>query len=329
MYWIGEDNVAGEPGKVLYVILPTIGCYRYRIGKPCYMCSYPAQAPKKTSQERILSHFLEAVHKIKGKDDRFSIRIFTSGSFFDSAEVRRDTRIRIFREISKLDNVYEVVVETRSEIIREDWVRELAEMVEDKWFEVAIGLESANDDIADVSINKGSTFNDFVRASEIIHNAGAKVKTYLLLKPIFLSERDAIEDVKFSIEKAEPYTDTFSINLTNIQKGTLYESLWQRGEYRTPWLWSVVEVLRWAKKKFPHKRFLSDPVGAGSARGPHNCGGSKDKAIERAIRKFSATQDLKFLEVEENCLEEWEYIKSEGLLDWQLLKSQVSPFSEL
>lgn len=110
MYWVSEDNVAGKPGKVLYVILPTIGCYRYRIGKPCYMCSYPAQAPRKTSQERIFGYFLEAIGKIKGKEGRFGIRIFTSGSFFDSSEVRRGTRIKIFQEIAKLDNVLKLLL---------------------------------------------------------------------------------------------------------------------------------------------------------------------------------------------------------------------------
>ncbi|AFK21630.1 archaeosine biosynthesis radical SAM protein RaSEA [Pyrococcus sp. ST04] len=327
MYWVSEDNVAGKPGKVLYVILPTIGCYRYRIGNPCYMCSYPAQSPKKTSQEEILSYFLKALEKIKGKEGRFGIRIFTSGSFFDSAEVRRETRRRIFEEIAKLDNVYEVVVETRSEIIRKDWVKELVEIIEGKWFEVALGLETANDDIADVSINKGNTFSQFIRASEIIHEAGARVKTYLLFKPIFLSERDAIEDAKYSIEKAEPYTDTFSINITNIQKGTLYEKIWERGEYRTPWLWSVVEILKWAKRKFPGKRFLSDPVGAGSPRGPHNCG--NDKPFDRAIRKFSLTQDISHLEsLPTDCYEKWRYIVENALLDWQLLISKTSPYSD-
>ncbi|AMM54303.1 archaeosine biosynthesis radical SAM protein RaSEA [Pyrococcus kukulkanii] len=327
MYWIGEDNVAGEPGKVLYVILPTIGCYRYRLGKACYMCSYPAQSPKSTSQEKILNYFLEALSKIKGKEGRFAIRIFTSGSFFDSAEVRRETRRRIFKEIAKLDNVYEVVVETRSEIIKKEWVEELAEIVEGKWFEVALGLETANDDIAEVSINKGNTFEQFVRASEIIHDAGARVKTYLLLKPIFLSERDAIEDAKYSIERAEPYTDTFSINITNIQRGTLYEMIWEKGEYRPPWLWSVVKVLKWAKRRFPRKRFLSDPVGAGSIRGPHNCG--DDKTFERAIRKFSTTQDIKHLEnLPSDCLENWKYIVDEGILDWQLIRAKTSQYSD-
>lgn len=293
------------------------------------MCSYPAQSPKETTQEKILNYFREAIQKIKGEEGRFSVRIFTSGSFFDSAEVRRETRIKIFEELAKLENVYEIVVETRSELVKEEWVRELAKIVEGKRFEVALGLETANDHVADISINKGNTFEDFIKASEKIRNAGAYVKTYLLFKPIFLSEAEGIEDVKESIEKAEPYTDTFSINLTNIQKGTVYEIIWEKGEYRPPWLWSVVEVLKWAKRKFPEKRFLCDPVGAGSKRGPHNCGGAKDRKVEKAIREFSITQDVRVLEnLEKECYKEWRYIVENNILDWQLSIARVSQYSE-
>ncbi len=45
-YWTSEDNVAGgEPGTALFIILPTIGCYRFRINEACYMCAYPTAAP--------------------------------------------------------------------------------------------------------------------------------------------------------------------------------------------------------------------------------------------------------------------------------------------
>jgi len=98
----------------------------------------------------------------------------------------------------------------------------------------------------------------------------------------------------------------------------VYERLWERKEYRPPWLWSVFEVIKWAKRNFPEKRILSDPVGAGSKRGPYNCG-ECDKRVARAIREFSNTQDLKQLEkIEHECIKEWEYIIMEGLLDWQL-----------
>ncbi len=320
-YWINEDNVAGAPGTALFIILPTIGCYRFRIGKACYMCAYPAAAPKvRWAQDAIVGYVREALGKIEGEKGPFAVRIFTSGSFFDNGELKPETRRRIFEILAEKKEVKEIVVESRSELVRYNAVRELAEIAEGKHFEVAIGLETANDDIADVSINKGNTFEEFVRAAEITHQAGAKVKTYLLLKPIFLSERDAIEDVKGSILKAEPYTDTFSINITDIQKGTLYERLWEKKEYRPPWLWSAVEVLLWAKKRFPEKRILSDPVGAGSKRGPHNCLTDYDRVIGRAIKKFSATQDLSYIEnLKPECRKRWEYVIENNLLDWQLI----------
>ncbi|NJE08780.1 TIGR01210 family radical SAM protein [Thermococcus sp. M39] len=318
-YWTSEDNVAGEKGVALFIILPTIGCYRYRIGQACYMCSYPASAPKNPwSQEEIIEYVKKALKKIEGKE-RVAVRIFTSGSFLDDGELKPETRKEIFKLLAEYNNIEEIVIESRSELVRYDAVKELADIVKDRHFEVAIGLETANDDIADVSINKGNTFEQFVKASEEIRSAGAKVKTYLLLKPIFLSERDGIEDIKESIKKAAPYTDTFSINVTNIQKGTTYERLWEKNEYRPPWLWSVIDILKWAKKTYPEKRILSDPVGAGSKRGPHNCG-ECDKMIADAIRKFSATQELKYLEnLDHECKAEWSYIIQEGILDWQLI----------
>ncbi|ASJ10754.1 radical SAM protein [Thermococcus sp. P6] len=320
-YWTAEDNVAGRPGTALFVILPTVGCYRFRIGKACYMCSYPADAPKvKWSQDELVNYLREALRKIEGREGPFAVRIFTSGSFLDNGELKPETRRRMFELLSGMENVEEIVVESRSELVRYDAVRELADVVPDRHFEVAIGLETASDDVAEVSINKGNTFSDFVRASETVRKAGARVKTYLLLKPIFLSERDGMVDVRESILRAEPYTDTFSINITDIQRGTLYERLWERNEYRPPWLWSAVDVLIWAKKRFPDKRILSDPVGAGSVRGPHNCLTEYDRVIGRAIKKFSATQDLSYLEnLRPECRERWSYIVEKGLLDWQLV----------
>jgi len=318
-FWTAEDNVAGEKGATLYIILPTTGCYRYRIGQACYMCSYPSEAPKiPWSQKELVDYLKKALRKIKGKEGRFAVRIFTSGSFLDDGEVKPWARREMFKLLAEMENVKEIVVETRSELVRYEAISELAEIVKGRHFEVALGLETANDDVADVSINKGNTFEQFVRASEIIHEAGARVKTYVLLKSSFLSERHAIEDAKETIRQAAPYTDTFSINIINIQKGTTYERLWERGEYRPPWLWGAVEVLKWAKKAYPHLRILSDPVGAGSKRGPHNCG-ECDKAVAKAIRNFSNTQDLRYLEnIEHGCMDEWRYIVSEGLLDWQL-----------
>ena len=92
-------------------------------------------------------------------------------------------------------------------------------------------------------------------------------KAYLMMKPPFISEKDAIEDMVKSAMDASPYAPTISINVCNVQRGTLIDEMFYRKSYRPPWLWSVVEVL------LLHGRtgsaIMSDPVAAGMPRGPH------------------------------------------------------------
>ena len=81
----------------------------------------------------------------------------------------------------------------------------------------------------------------------------------------------------------------------------LVERLWERGEYRPPWLWSAVEVL----KKVSHS-IICDPVAAGTRRGPHNCG-ECDATIAKAIRSHDLTQDPGIFEdLECRCKATWQ-----------------------
>jgi hypothetical protein len=134
------------------------------------------------------------------------------------------------------------------------------------------------------------------------------VKAYLLLKPPFISEGEAINDILRSIETLnnEGLADIVSLNLMNVQSSTYVEFLWWRNLYRPPWLWSAVEILKSSKL-----RIISDPVAGGKKRGPHNCG-KCDKNVVEAIRSFSLTQDRKLLQVECECKSEWvDYISVE------------------
>ena len=152
--------------------------------------------------------------------------------------------------------------------------------------EFAIGLETANDLIRQQLIGKGFSFQDFVEASEIVHERGGRVKAYLLLKPPSLSEGEAMRDAIASARAARPFAEVLSLNLCNIQRNTYVERLWEKGEYRPPWLWSALEVL----KSVPGP-IVCDPVGAGTRRGPHNCG-ECDAAVAEAIRSHALAQDV-------------------------------------
>jgi len=56
-------------------------------------------------------------------------------------------------------------------------------------------------------------------------------------------------------------------------------------------LWSVVKVIQNVKSELKDTIVLSDPVGAGFKRGPHNCG-KCDRGISKAIQNFSLSQNI-------------------------------------
>ena len=124
---------------------------------------------------------------------------------------------------------------------------------------------------------------------------------------------------------ADPFSDEISINPLNVQHATVVERLWKRGEFRSPWIWSLIEVMKRLSGTV-NSRIMSSPSGGGSQRGVHNCG-ECDRAVLDAIESFSFTQDIrdldvtckctdpKDLEVQCECKSTWErYMQSERLL---------------
>jgi hypothetical protein len=275
------------------VILPTLGC-RWGLNSGCTMCGYVYDSWN-NSQEEILRQFKAAVKNLEGIK---YLKIFNSGSFFDSSEISQDTAKKIFSEINRRSEIIQVQVESRPEFITED-----ALAVKEKLnaeFEIGIGLETTSDYIRENCINKNFTLEDFKKALKICRNSGVKVKAYLLVKPPFLSEREAIEDaIASAVDACKLGADRISFNPVNIQRATLVEYLWRKGEYSPPWLWSIAEILKSVKKKMKIP-VLSHPIAAGKQRGAHNCG-ECDSKVYYGIIDFSAEQNEEHLNLNCNC----------------------------
>jgi hypothetical protein len=284
--WREKERLEGQIVNCLTVIMKTKGCY----WNNCLMCGF-AKDSTDVSDEELLKQTEQIFQKID--EEKVDIlKIFTSGSFLDFREIPKPVRDQIFNGAAE-KGLKKIIVESRPEFITEKTVRNLADL--DVEIEVGIGLESVSDRIREICINKGFSFQDFEKAARLLKTHGLKVKCYLLLKPPFLSEYEALKD---AIESAEVVArknlaDTISLNLTNIQKGTLVERLWRSKLYRPPWLWSAVEVLKETSKL--EVDIICDPVAAGKIRGPHNCR-KCDGKVARAIRTFSLTQDTSYLE---------------------------------
>lgn len=312
--WVEPDRVLEKPGHALVVILPTIGCHWALTSGGCSMCGYIYDGVCSPPPPSFLvKHFRAAYEKIATLPPPVSVKIFTSGSFFDEREVPEQVRNEIFRMVSKEDKIEEVIVETRPEFVREDAISKSVELLAGKTLTVAIGLETVNDNIRAL-MNKGFTLEDFSSALRTLKDLGVRVKVYLLVKPPLLREVEAVLDAEKSIvHLSKMGVDVVSLNPCTVHKGTFLELLWERGEYRPPWLWSLTKIILDVQGQ-TKTTIICTPTASGRPRGPHNCGVC-DKQVDAALKRFSTTQDVRQLEgVDCECKLEWKLYCQDELM---------------
>ncbi|WP_340097924.1 archaeosine biosynthesis radical SAM protein RaSEA [Salinibaculum salinum] len=324
--WLDEDNTPDGVYDSLTIILNTGGCRWARAGG-CTMCGYVAESveggsvshedlmaqidvcldyeadqreasgsassaerssadhssgrsPREDGEERPASHEAENAEEPAGL-----IKIYTSGSFLDEREVPAETRQAIAETFGDRDRI---VVESLPDFVSEEKIEDFTEQGLNT--DIAVGLETATDRVRRDCVNKYFEFSEFERAAADARDAGAGIKAYLLMKPPFLSEAEALEDMKRSVRKcaAVDGCHTVSMNPCNVQRHTMVEDLFHGDGYRPPWLWSVASVLEDTANE--DIIVVSDPVGHGSDRGAHNCGDCDDR-VQRAIKDFDLRQD--------------------------------------
>lgn len=275
------------------------------------MCSYLLDGSQEMpTSDQLVEQFETAMVDLKGKQAPLSVKIYTSGSFLDPAEIREDARSAILGIIGSDDRIREVVLESRPEYVEDLVLSDIRRILGDRRIEIGMGLETSSDLVRTVCINKSFDLQDFKRslATAKQHNIG--IRAYVLLKPPLMTEREAMLDAIDTIRVAQSLgVTTVSLNPVNVQNDTLVEKLWNRRKFRPPWLWSVLEVLREASKESDGwMRIVCDPVAGGKIRGPHNCG-KCDNEIIQAIREYSLNQDTSVLSRPTcGCIHQWEHV---------------------
>jgi len=297
--WSEKDVLEGTVVDAFVIILRTRGC-AWALSSGCTMCGYFNDSIlSDVSDEDLWVQFESAMRNYKGQK---IVKLFTSGSFLDPSEIPVPVQQKI---LDSLNNTAEKIsVESRPEYITEKRIGAIKKNISLKQFEIGIGLETSNDLVREKAINKGFTFEDYKKAATLLKKHQVHVKTYVLLKPPFLTEKESLNDCIKTAKDTAAYTDLLSINPTNVQHHTVVEYLWKRNQYRPPWLWSIVEFLH-QSKNLTEALVKCDVVGGGSNRGPHNCG-ICDKKVLHAIEEFSLTQNNEvFRDLSCGCQEQW------------------------
>lgn len=298
--WSEQDRLAGEIVGSYIVILRTKGCSWARTSG-CSMCGYFNESLGKPVSEKDL--LLQVDTALQQYNNEPIVKIFTSGSFFDEEEIPLKVQKQIFQMFSK--KAKKISVESRPEYVTKENIARMKNICLSPICEIGIGLETANDVVREYAINKGFTYRDYQNAVRLCNKEGCEVKTYVLQKPPFLTEKEALLDSFTTMKKIAHDTQTISLNPANVQRNTLVEFLWRRKQYRPPWLWSIVDVLQKAVKETKGKRIMCDVVGGGSSRGAHNCRQCNRMVLE-AIASFSLSQDPSvFDDLDCTCRQSW------------------------
>ena len=305
-FWIKKDRLLNEIGREFTIILRTRGC-NWALGETggCSMCGYIQDANiEDVNPSQIINQFdyslQSKLNEIENDENNYVIKLFNSGSFFDESEINQKVRTHIYNRIEDIEKIKEIVVESRVEHITSEKLKEMRYSLKNKYIEVGIGLETIDDYIRNNYINKGLLFDEFQDAFQICKENDIGVKAYLLFKPPFLNEIGAIDDCENSIKNLINLNiNTISINPLNIQKGSLVEYLWYQNRYRPPWFYSLIKCLKKSitQKDLENIRILSDPSGAGTKRGIHNCLKREcNENMMEILRNFVLNQDLNYLE---------------------------------
>jgi len=283
--WVEAEALDGERVPAFVLILRTRGCYWADV-KGCSMCGYAKDTLGRSATPEELAVQLGAALE-RYRDEPY-VKIYTSGSFFDDREV--DAASRTAFGAAFAGRARRLLVETLPEFVTPATIGPLRTAFGGD-LEVAMGLESADPVVLGRFINKGSPPSEYLDAADRLRTLGARSKAYLLLKPPYLTEDEAIADVVGSVEAVHDRFDAISVNPVHIQNGTVVEWLFRRGRYRPPWLWSLVTTMEASARVRGRARLITFPTAGGLARGPHNCGRC-DRRVLAALEQASLDQSF-------------------------------------
>ena len=292
VYTTPEMLPDGTPCTAATVILRTRGCeWWWKSG--CTFCGYFNDVREDVTSLNLRAQWAYAKQELNDFEGCDMIKVYTSGTFFEDQENPPDWQEFVLKETAAMGK--HLIVEAQAHLCDDEKIAWVAER--HPGCTVAIGLEAFDDEVLKFHCNKGFRIKGWLKAVATLQKHGLRVKTYLLFKPPFMSEGDALVHTSKWIREVAELSDEISVNPMNIQRRTIVDRIFRNREYRPPWLWSLVQMIRDVHGDIRPEdgdavtRLIVHPTAAGSIRGAHNCG-SCDKEVAAAIERYSVSGSL-------------------------------------
>lgn len=249
--------VRGELAKRMMIILRAPGCaYDLRPEGGCTYCNFRALTTQglSVSSTDLIKQFNSLLKQHNCARERiFEIDIYNSGSFLNDGEVPAEAREAILKRCAREQSVRLVLIESRPEYITASRISDLnraSARPEPFALEVAIGLETADDVIREKGLRKGITRKGFERAVRILGETGTDLLTYVMLKPLPMSDDDALRSVIRTAEYVHDVATSkgvrarIALELTFVVPNTRLAEDYEEGKYQPPSLWLALEAVK-------------------------------------------------------------------------------------
>ncbi len=205
------------------------------------------------------------------------IKLYNSGSFFDPTAIAPDDYAASAERVRGFDRV---IVESHPALVGERCLRlrDLLACESDRGspfpgatgpvargsarprqpaqLEVAMGLETAHPQVLE-KMNKQMTLDQFSRAAEFLREHDIALRVFILVKPPFLDETEALEWAKRSIDFAFDCGATVASLIPTRSGNGALEALAERGEWSPPGL-ATLEAATAYGVDLKHGRVFAD-----------------------------------------------------------------------
>ncbi len=168
-----------------------------------------------------------------------------------------------FCEALEARGVVGLNIATRADCLEDGTVELLSELSEKTVLTVELGLQTSNDDTARI-INRGHSFEDFVRGYERLRRANRKINICVHL--IFGLPGESMEDMLRTVRDVSAlHPDQVKLHLLHVIKGTRLAEMYERGEYTPMEREDYIETVCRAIELLPPDTVVARVTGDGMA----------------------------------------------------------------
>jgi archaeosine synthase beta-subunit len=167
------------------------------------------------------------------------LKLYNSGNFFDKKAIPKDDYQRIATLVSGFDTL---IIENHPKLINENCLR-FRDMLKPE-LQIAMGLETVHPEILQ-KLNKRLTLDDFRNSVQFLTRNGINARTFILLRPPFMSEEEGIYWAKKSIDFSFEIGVECCIVIPVRAGNGAMDFLMENGDFSLPNIQSLETVLEY------------------------------------------------------------------------------------